>query len=122
MVDLQCYPIRIDDASPFGAPQCSQLVEGAIQQVLESQVSDHLSADRYERTDERAGYRNGYRERQLYTRVGPITLRVPQTREGSFSSDIFSRYCFQQRADRVVFDRREQGRRYEADHARLTFK
>jgi putative transposase len=55
-------------------------------------VSEHLSADRYERTDERAGYRNGYRERQLYTRVGPVTLRVPQTREGSFSSEIFSRY------------------------------
>ena len=70
----------------------AQLVENVIQQVLEAQVGEHLSADRYERTDERAGYRNGYRERQLYTRVGPVTLRVPQTRDGSFSSDIFSRY------------------------------
>lgn len=70
----------------------AQLVESVIQQVLEAQISEHLSADRYERSDERAGYRNGYRERQIYTRVGPLTLRVPQTREGSFSSDIFSRY------------------------------
>ena len=70
----------------------AQLVENVIQQVLEAQVGEHLGADRYERTDERSGYRNGYRERQLYTRVGPITLRVPQTRDGSFSSDIFSRY------------------------------
>ena len=70
----------------------AKLVESVIQQVLEAQVSEHLGADRYERNDERAGYRNGYRERQIYTRVGPITLRVPQTREGSFSSDIFSRY------------------------------
>jgi len=70
----------------------AQLVETVIQQVLEAQVSEHLSADRYERTEERAGYRNGYRERQLYTRVGPLTLRVPQTRDGSFSSEIFSRY------------------------------
>lgn len=70
----------------------AQLVENVIQQVLEAQISEHVGADRYERTDERAGYRNGYRERQLYTRVGPITLRVPQTRDGSFSSDIFSRY------------------------------
>jgi transposase-like protein len=37
-------------------------------------------------------YRNGYRSRQLYTRVGPITLQVPQTRDGSFSTDIFKRY------------------------------
>jgi putative transposase len=70
----------------------SQLVETVIQQVLEAQVSEHLGADRYERSEERAGYRNGYRERQLFTRVGPLTLRVPQTREGSFSSEIFSRY------------------------------
>ena len=66
----------------------AQLVENVIQQVLEAQVGEHLGADRYERTDER----NGYRERQIYTRVGPITLRVPQTRDGSFSSDVFSRY------------------------------
>jgi putative transposase len=70
----------------------SQLVETVIQQVLEAQVSEHLGADRYERAEDRAGYRNGYRDRQLYTRVGPLTLRVPQTREGSFSSEIFSRY------------------------------
>jgi transposase-like protein len=70
----------------------AQLVENVIQQVLDAQITEHLGADRYERTDERAGYRNGYRERQIYTRVGPVTLRVPQTRDGSFSSDIFSRY------------------------------
>lgn len=70
----------------------AQLVESALQQVLETQIRDHLSADRYERSDDRSGYRNGYRERQLYTRVGPITLRVPQTRDGGFSSEIFARY------------------------------
>jgi transposase-like protein len=70
----------------------AQLVQSVIQQVLEAQVSEHVGAERYERTDDRAGYRNGYRERQLYTRVGPVTLRVPQTREGSFSGEIFSRY------------------------------
>ena len=70
----------------------AHLVETVIQQVLEAQVAEHLSAERYERSDDRAGYRNGYRDRQLYTRVGAITLRVPQTREGGFSSDIFSRF------------------------------
>jgi transposase-like protein len=45
----------------------AQLVQTVIQQVLEAQVSEHVGADRYERTDDRAGYRNGYRERQLYT-------------------------------------------------------
>jgi len=36
-------------------------------------------------------------ERTLYTRVGPVTLQVPQTRDGSFSTDIFKRYqCSEQ--------------------------
>ena len=69
-----------------------KLVESALNQILEAQVRDHLGADRYERNDERVGYRNGSRPRQLYTRVGPITLQVPQTRDGSFSTEIFGRY------------------------------
>ena len=44
-------------------------------------------AERHERTEEWAGYRNGYRPRTLYTRVGPVTLLVPQTREGAFDGD-----------------------------------
>jgi transposase-like protein len=63
-----------------------------LNQILEAQVSESLGAERYERAEARAGYRNGYRTRQLYTRVGPITLQVPQTRDGSFSTDIFKRY------------------------------
>lgn len=69
------------------------LVESVVNQVLEAQMTEHLGAERYEHAgDTRVGYRNGYRCRQLYTRVGPLTLRVPQTRDGSFSTDIFKRY------------------------------
>lgn len=70
----------------------AQLVENVLNQILEAQVSESLGAERYERVEERGGYRNGYRNRQLYTRVGPITLQVPQTRDGSFSTEIFKRY------------------------------
>jgi putative transposase len=70
----------------------AKLVEGVLNQILEAQVSESLGADKHERSDERIGYRNGYRPRQLYTRVGPVTLQVPQTRDGSFSTDIFKRY------------------------------
>ncbi len=68
------------------------LLQSALNQVLEAQMRDHLGAERYERSDDRAGYRNGARPRQLHTRVGPITLQVPQTRDGSFSTEIFSRH------------------------------
>ena len=75
-----------------GQDGLSKLVETVLNQVLEAQVTEALGADRHERTEERQGYRNGYRTRTLYTRVGPVTLQVPQTRDGSFSTDIFKRY------------------------------
>ena len=70
----------------------AQLVEAVLNQILEAQVTETLGAERHERSDQRQGYRNGYRARTLYTRVGPVTLQVPQTRDGSFSTDIFRRY------------------------------
>jgi transposase-like protein len=77
----------------LGSPDgLAKLVESVLNQVLEAQVSESLGAQRHERSEERLGYRNGYRVRQLYTRVGPIALQVPQTRDGSFSTDIFKRY------------------------------
>ena len=55
-------------------------------------MTEHIGAEPYERTDQRRAYRNGYRPRQLTTRVGTLTLRVPQTRGGSFSTELFRRY------------------------------
>ena len=75
-----------------GQDGLAKLVESVLNQILEAQVAEALGADRHERSEERQGYRNGYRPRTLYTRVGPVTLQVPQTRDGSFSTDIFKRY------------------------------
>jgi len=68
------------------------LVQQVLNQVLEAQVTEYLQADRYERAEERRGYRNGSRSRQLTTRVGTVTLEVPRTRDGEFSPTLFDRY------------------------------
>src|SRR4051794_41891880 len=54
------------------------------QALMEIEVSQHLGAERHERTAERSGQRNGYRERELDTRAGTIGLRVPRERDGSY--------------------------------------
>lgn len=54
------------------------------QALMELDVSQHLGAERHERTRDRTGQRNGYRERQWDTRVGSLELRVPRVRDGSF--------------------------------------
>src|SRR5690242_12405115 len=90
------YQLTLDSATLqrlFGEnEQLSRLLEEVLNQVLEAQVAEHLQAEPYERTEERQGYRNGYKPRQLTTRVGTLTLRVPQVREGQFSTELFTRY------------------------------
>lgn len=70
----------------------SKLLEIILNQVLDAQSVEQLGAERYERNDNRVGYRNGYRERDLTTRIGTITLRVPRHRDGEFNTDMFNRY------------------------------
>jgi hypothetical protein len=54
------------------------------QALMELEVAQHLGAERYQRTPERQGERNGYRDRHWDTRVGSLELRVPRVRDGSF--------------------------------------
>ena len=54
------------------------------QALMELEVSQHVGAERHERTSNRTGQRNGYRERQWDTRVGSIELQVPRVRDGGF--------------------------------------
>jgi putative transposase len=75
-----------------GNEQMAHLLEQVLNQVLEAQMAEHVQAEPYERTVERRGYRNGYKPRQLTTRVGTLALRVPQVRDGSFSPELFERY------------------------------
>ena len=69
----------------------NQAVTRFLQQFLEAEITSFLQAEPYQRTTTRTGYRNGYKPRVLKTRVGRIELRVPQDREGRFSSELFSR-------------------------------
>lgn len=61
-------------------------------QLMEQQRDEYIQADHHERTQERVSQRNGYYERDFTTRVGTLELRVPRTRDGQFSPDLFERY------------------------------
>jgi putative transposase len=79
--------ILLDDPSFL-----KEIVERVIQELLEAQMTEHIGAAPYERTENRTGQRNGYKPRTLRTRVGTLNLLVPQHREGTFSTRLFSRY------------------------------
>ncbi len=68
------------------------IVERTLQQLLETEMTAHIGVERYQRGEERRGHRNGYKLRELKTRVGTLWLLVPQDREGNFSTQLFARY------------------------------
>jgi putative transposase len=69
-----------------------EIVERVVQQILEAEMTEHVGAAPYERSEGRTGHRNGHKPRTLRTRVGTLNLLVPQDREGTFSTRLFSRY------------------------------
>ncbi|WP_458012796.1 transposase, partial [Candidatus Solincola sp.] len=48
------------------------MLEYMVQNILEQEMTEHVGAEPYERTEERKGYRNGYRPRVLVTAVGDL--------------------------------------------------
>ena len=75
------------------------LLQKVVQDALESEMENFLEAGPYERTETRRGYRAGYYSRRMETRVGTLTLRVPQDRDGNFKTELFERY---QRSEKAL--------------------
>lgn len=75
------------------------MVEAIVQATLEAEMTEALGAAKGERSASRLGYRSGYYTRSLITRVGTLELRVPQDRQGRFSSELFGRY---QRSEKAL--------------------
>jgi transposase-like protein len=61
-----------------GLPQIAEML---INTAMLIERSAHLKADLYERSEGRNGYANGLKDRSFHSSVGPLALRVPQTRD-----------------------------------------
>ena len=85
----------LEEESDFLRP----MVRAAIQEFLEAEMAEAVGAEKGERVEGRVSYRSGYYARSLITRVGKLELRVPQGRNGRFSTAIFERY---QRSEKAM--------------------
>ncbi len=74
------------------------LVTVFINQLLKAEQAEYLRAAPYERTEDREDYRSGFRSRSIKTRLGKLSLMLPQTR-GGFASVALERY---QRSERAL--------------------
>jgi transposase-like protein len=101
MTHNKCKAGRINLQEVFGADKdaLKELLREVLQEVLEQEMTDALGAEKGERSPGRLGYRSGYYSRGLVTRVGKLELRIPQDRQGHFSTQIFERY---QRSEKAL--------------------
>ena len=75
------------------------MVQSIVEATLEAEMTAALGAAKGERSCGRLGYRCGSYTRSLVTRVGTLELRVPQDRDGRFSTQLFERY---QRSEKAL--------------------
>src|ERR671933_2522235 len=60
------------------------VAEAVLQILMEADVEGLIGAARHERSGDRLNYRNGHRDRTFETRLGPLSLRIPKLRQGSY--------------------------------------
>ncbi len=64
-----------------------ELLEGFVNTILSAQADQVCGAPHGVRDEARTNRRNGYRHRDLDTRIGTLDVAVPKLREGSFYPD-----------------------------------
>ena len=73
-----------------------ELVRGSVEEtlnnLLEAEADRLTQAARYERSEDRQGYRSGHYDRNLATTSGEVTLHVPRLKGISFETAIIERY------------------------------
>ena len=55
------------------------LLAGALQELIEDELTARIGAGLHERTDSRTNQRNGHRPRVLLTPAGDVDLAIPKT-------------------------------------------
>ncbi len=64
-----------------GIPEMFRII---MNNAMKAEREQYLQASNYERTGDRLGYANGYKPKTIKTRMGEVTLDIPQVREGGF--------------------------------------
>lgn len=76
--------------------QLKELVRGSVEETLngflDAEAEKLTQAARYERNDQRQGYRSGHYSRNLTTTAGEVTLQVPRLKGLAFETAIIERY------------------------------
>ena len=71
----------LEQLTADGLEALPTLFQVLLNAAMQIERQKHLGAAPHERTEERTGHANGYKDKTLNTRLGQITVAVPQVRE-----------------------------------------
>jgi len=70
----------------FGPEGIFTKLKGAVmERLLQAELADHLETSE-------ANYRNGYSDKTIQTETGPVRIRVPRDREGTFEPQLIKKH------------------------------
>jgi len=85
-----------------GFNNLGEAIRRIINEAMRLERQHHLGVGPYERSDERRGQANGYKPKTVQTRVGELSLAVPQVRDSSFYPSSLEKGLRSERALKVA--------------------
>jgi transposase-like protein len=83
-LDLSVFRGVMKALAEQGVDGFTPIFQLLLNEAMKVERSEHLQARPYERTEHRQGQANGFKEKTVLTRSGPLELSIPQVRDSSF--------------------------------------
>ncbi len=88
----------IEDLQADNREGLTKVISSIMNLSMRLEQEKAIQASHYERNDDRAGHRNGYKSRRIRTRVGEIPIEIPQVRGMEFYPGSIEKGCRSERA------------------------
>ena len=74
----------LEQLTEQGLDSLPEMIRVMVNEAMRIERENYLGAKPYERSEDRQGHANGYKPKTVRTRVGEVTIDIPQVREGGF--------------------------------------
>ncbi|RYZ49781.1 MAG: IS256 family transposase [Proteobacteria bacterium] len=82
----------LEDLTGPGGPM-QELMKQAVERILKAEQEDHLGYEPYQKTEQaKSNSRNGYSKKTVKTSSGPMELKIPRDRKGTFEPKLIEKY------------------------------
>jgi transposase-like protein len=88
----------VEQIAEHGLEYLPELIRTMVNAAMQVERQRYLRAEHYERSEDRQGHANGYKDKTVKTRVGEITFSIPQVREGGFYPEALEKGLRSERA------------------------